>query len=183
MNAIDLLRTRTSHARLTEPGPSDVELKQILEAGLRAPDYGHLRPWEFVVVSGERRQALGDIFAESQILKGCEDEAVLKKARNALLRAPVVIAGVLRAKDSDKVSRTEQAAAVACALYGMSLASNALGFGAVWRTGPYSTDPHVLSALGAAPGDEVIGYLYVGTKEGPTKVIPDTPVDDYVRYY
>lgn len=183
MNAIELLRARNSHARLIEPGPNESELEQILESGLRAPDYGHLRPWEFVIVAGDRRDALGEVFAESQRLKGCEDEAVLNKARNAPLRAPLLIAGLLRAQQSEKVSRTEQTAAVACALYGMSLASNALGFGAVWRTGPYSTDPHVVAALGGAPADEVIGYLYVGTRQGPSKVIPDTPLDSYARYF
>lgn len=183
MDAIELLRTRNSHGRLTDPGPSEPELEQILEAGLRAPDYGHLRPWEFVIVTGERRAALGELFAESQRLKGCEDDAVLSKARNAPLRAPLLIAGLLRAKPSEKVSRTEQGAAVACALYGMSLASNALGFGTVWRTGPYSTDPHVIAALGGAPGDEVIGYLYVGTRQGPSKVIPDTPLSSYARRF
>ena len=80
MSAIDTLLNRNSHARLVDPGPDAAELNTILQAALRAPDHGRLRPWRFVVVAGDRRQALGDVFVRSLRLKGVDDPAKLEKA-------------------------------------------------------------------------------------------------------
>ncbi len=58
-DVLHLLHTRNSAPKLTEPGPDDAALEQILGAALRAPDHARLRPWRFLTVQGERRQALG----------------------------------------------------------------------------------------------------------------------------
>ena len=79
---------------------------------------------------------------------------------------------LLKFKDHPKVERNEQIGSAAAATYAMSLAANALGFGSMWRTGLYATDPHVISALGGGDKDEVIGFLYLGTREGPSKLTP-----------
>jgi nitroreductase len=50
--ALDVLLSRQSQWPLTEPGPADTELDLIIDAALRAPDHGNLRPWRFV---GRRR--------------------------------------------------------------------------------------------------------------------------------
>ncbi|EED36165.1 nitroreductase family protein [Luminiphilus syltensis NOR5-1B] len=164
-----------------EPGPDAGQLNDIFAAGLRAPDHQRLRPWHFVVVEGDRRAALGALFEESLLLRKPDaSEAERTKALRAPLRAPVMIAGLLRYVEHPKVPRVEQAAAVACALYGMSLAANDLGFGGMWRTGPYAQDPLVISRLGGAPGDEVIGFLYLGTQEGAAKPLPDESIQDFV---
>ena len=65
MDAMELLLNRTSIApRLhQEPAPSDAELGQILAAACRAPDHGRLRPWRFIVIRGEARARLGEVFA------------------------------------------------------------------------------------------------------------------------
>ena len=63
------------------------------------------------------------------------------------------------------------------------LAADALGFGCVWRTGGYATDPHVVEALGGDPGDQVIGFLYIGTRDGPSKLIPEESLESLVSYF
>lgn len=45
MSAIDVLLSRSSTSELAEPAPDGRDLDQILQAGLRAPDHGKLRPW------------------------------------------------------------------------------------------------------------------------------------------
>ncbi len=65
MSTLDTLLHRNSHPRLTEPGPDADQLQTILQAALRAPDHGRLRPWRFVVISGDRRAALGECFQRS----------------------------------------------------------------------------------------------------------------------
>ena len=179
---IQLLTERVSHASLGLPGPSRNELDTIIRAGMRAPDHAMQRPWHFVIVQGERRNALGLVLNESLKLRGVTDEAQLNKALKAPLRAPVVIAVLLKFKDHPKVERNEQIGSAAAATYAMSLAANALGFGSIWRTGLYATDPHVISALGGGDKDEVIGFLYLGTREGPSKLTPALDPEDYITH-
>ena len=181
-DTLDTLLNRNSHPRLTEPGPDPEQLNVILRSAMRAPDHGRLRPWRFVVIAGERREALGRCFQASLRLRGVADKAQLTKAASAPMRAPIIIAGLLRAVAHEKISRDEQGHAVAAALHGAQLAADALGFGCVWRTGGYATDPYVIEALGGAADDQVIGFLYVGTREGPSKVLADEPVESLVSY-
>ena len=176
MSVIEALHTRNSHARLTTPGPDHDQLNSILSAGLRAPDHGRLRPWHFTVISGGARERLGSTFERALLLTTPEaDAAQCQKARCAPLRAPLIIAGMLKPKEHPKVPRVEQAVAVGCALHSMQIAADALGFSSMWRTGNYASDPLVIKELGGEPGDEIIGFLYIGTQEGPAK--PLCPMD------
>ena len=180
--AIKLLTERVSHASLGLPGPSQKDLDTIIRAGMRAPDHAMQRPWHFVIVEGERREAFGKVLNESLKLRGVTDEAQFDKALKAPLRAPVIIAVLLKFKDHPRVERNEQIGSAAAATYAMSLAASALGFGSMWRTGLYATDPHVISALGGGDKDEVIGFLYLGTREGPSKLTPALDPEDYITH-
>ncbi len=181
---IAALQNRNSHPRLTTPAPDDAELEGIFTAGLRAPDHGRLRPWQFLVVEGDARERLGVIFEQALVLANPEaSDAERTRARSAPLRAPLIIAGLLKATAHPKIPRQEQVAAVACALHGMLLAAEALGFAGMWRTGSYARDPWVLRELGAAPEDEVIGFLYLGSAEGSPKPIDRPVIADYVRRF
>ncbi len=50
--ALEVLLSRQSVSALQEPAPDDADLALILEAGLRAPDHGRLRPWRFILIRG-----------------------------------------------------------------------------------------------------------------------------------
>ncbi|RPW88762.1 nitroreductase family protein, partial [Pseudomonas aeruginosa] len=65
MEALDALLTRVSHARLSDPAPSPEQLDRLFRVALRAPDHGQLRPWRFILVEGEGRRALGDLYARA----------------------------------------------------------------------------------------------------------------------
>ena len=116
-DTLDTLLNRNSHPRLTEPGPDPEQLNVILRSAMRAPDHGRLRPWRFVVIAGERREALGRCFQASLRLRGVADKAQLTRrpphrcARRSLLPD-------YRAVAHEKISRDEQGHAVAAALQG-----------------------------------------------------------------
>ena len=67
MDALAALSTRHSIAPpfLTGPGPDAAMLAEILAAGASAPDHGRLRPWRFIVIRGDARERLGEVFAEA----------------------------------------------------------------------------------------------------------------------
>lgn len=184
MSVIQALCQRNSQPRLIDPGPTEAEIAQMVQCAVRAPDHGHLRPWQFVAITGERRNALGDVFVRSlQLRQPDAPEAEIQRARTAPLRAPVMLAGLLAVKEHPKISRTEQIGAVACALHSVLLAAEALGYSAIWRTGPYATDPLVIRELGGAPQDEVVGFIYLGSAGAPAKPLPNESVADYLRYF
>ena len=180
---LELLTDRVSHSALGLPGPTPDQITDIVRAGMRAPDHGLLRPWYFVVIEGDRREQLGTVLQNSLRLRGVTDESQLAKALKAPERAPTIIAVMLQFKNHPKVERNEQIGSAAAAAYAMSLASNALGFGSMWRTGVYATDPSVVAALGGGVQDEVIGFLYLGTREGPSKKLPVLDPAEFMTHF
>ena len=68
MDAIELLLTRQSDAKLTAPGPNSEQLDIIKQAALRVPDHGCIAPWQFIVVQGDARHKLGEIYHKCRVL-------------------------------------------------------------------------------------------------------------------
>jgi nitroreductase len=178
MDALTALQTRTANPRLVEPAPQGAELDAILKAGLRAPDHGMLRPWRFLLVSGEARQKLGELFVAAM---QPEAEDRRKKLLESPLRAPLLIIGVATVKEADGIPAIEQVSSMAAALQNMSVAIHALGFGSVWRTGAVAYDARVKQALGLSATDAIVGFLYVGTPTFRDRPVPEVAIADYVQ--
>ena len=60
------------------------------------------------------------------------------------------------------------------------LAAPALGYGAVWKTGAAAYDPTVKLALGLNVDDDIVGFLYIGTRTGGSSPFPRPEVRDFV---
>lgn len=176
MEVIPAMLGRVSCPKLVAPGPSAAELDTLLRCALRAPDHGLLRPWRFLVVQGEARQALGELFAEAERIRNpqASPEALDKLRRNPL-RAPVVLVCVAVTVPGHKVPVIEQVASTAAAVQNLQLAADALGYGAMWRTGPMASDPHVKACLGFEARDEIVAFLYLGSVDGERRraEVPD----------
>ncbi|WP_370298329.1 nitroreductase family protein [Pontibacterium sp.] len=179
MDALELLHNRVSCPLLLEPAPTAEQMDNLFKAALRAPDHAALRPSRFLVVEGEQRDALGEIYLKA----GLEDdpeltEAKQTKLRNAPLRAPVVVVAVAHKTDHPKVPFSEQLITVGCATHAMLYAAHAQGVGAMWRTGPMAYHPTVMAGLGLAENEEIVGFLYLGTP----KVVRQAPEVDTAPY-
>ncbi|WP_117316366.1 nitroreductase family protein [Chromatocurvus halotolerans] len=178
---IDLLLQRNSAPRLTLPGPDTQEQKLMFQAALRAPDHLWLRPWRFLVVEGERREALGRVMLDCLLRRDPEaDETVRAKALNAPLRAPLLIVVLADITEHPKVPAVEQRLSAGCAAHAILLAAEALGYSGVWRTGNPAYDPEVVAALGGSRDEEITAFLYIGTREGTAKTLPAMSTDDFV---
>ncbi|MBV9666430.1 MAG: nitroreductase family protein, partial [Actinobacteria bacterium] len=68
-DALEVIRARRSIGRLTEPAPSEEELRQILEAGAAAPDHGELMPWRFIVLRGDAKDAFGEVLVDAYVAR------------------------------------------------------------------------------------------------------------------
>ncbi len=178
--ALDVLFRRRSIGRLTEPAPTDDELAQILRAGAAAPDHGELRPFRFIVLRGEGKEAFGEVLADAYLkrveLVGAQPEpAKLSKERTKLGRAPIVVVVAAVHVRDEKIPWEDQVGAANAAAQNILLAATALGYGSMWRTGDLVFDAHVKEALGLTELDAVVGFLYLGTSHPGGAKPPNEP--------
>ncbi|HSG59901.1 MAG TPA: nitroreductase family protein [Pseudomonadales bacterium] len=179
--SIDLLLNRNSAAMLTEPAPSGEALQRMFKAAMRAPDHGNLKPWRFITVSGDRRTDLGELFAVAAAQRnGNLTTEQLERIVAQPLRAPLLVVVVSSPIDHPKIPQIEQEYAAACAAFAILLAAEAEGFAGIWRTGDNAFDETVASGLGLTKQEQVVGFLYLGTRRGEPRVLPEIDLSQYL---
>jgi nitroreductase len=169
MDAIEALNTRASAKTFGEVAPTTEHLAIVLQAAVRAPDHGRLRPWRFMVIEGDQRRKLGDLLAASALRRvpGL-GEGDLERERGKALRAPLIILVACRIVPGTKVPAIEQLMAAGAAAQNILLALHALGYVAAWKTGEAAYDTEVKKALGFAADDHIVGFIYTGGGAGAT---------------
>jgi nitroreductase len=178
---LHFLHNRNSSPKLTEPAPSPEEMQCIFKAAMRAPDHAWLHPWRFITISGERLEAFGQVLEQCLMLRDPDaNQAARDKARAAPLRAPLLVVVVARISEHPKVPPSEQRLSSGCAAHGILLAAEALGYAGIWRTGDPAFDRNVMDALGLGEDEEITGFLYLGSRAGPAKPIPQLSTAEFV---
>ena len=178
---LKFLQQRNSSPKLTTPGPSGPDMEHIFRAALRAPDHARMRPSRFITIAQERRVGFGALLERCLLLRNPDaDEAALIKARNSPLRAPLLVVVVVKVALHPKVPPIEQRFSGACAAQAVLLASEASGFAGIWRTGAAAFDRAVMTGLGLAEDEEIIAFLYIGSRNGAAKVIPPLDTTEFV---
>jgi nitroreductase len=173
MDAIELLLGRDSAVKLEAPGPSRDEIDLMLQSASRAPDHGRLRPGRVVIIVTEKREAFGELLAASMQRREPDmSPQMLQKEREKALRAPIIVAIAAHVQKGHKIPEVEQIAATAAAAQNIMLAAHAQGYGAMWKTGAPAYDATVKRALGFDEQDEVLGFLYLGTRIGGASTVP-----------
>ena len=161
-----LHRRSVPRKKLTEPGPTERELAQMLEAASRVPDHGKMVPFWFVVFQGQEKsdfeEVLADIMAQDKPKK---DEDKLQATAEKLMSSPLVIAVISSVRESKKIPAWEQFLSVGAACQNLVLAANALGYGINWLTEWYSYDDRVKKALHLNDKENIAGFFFIGTAE------------------
>lgn len=142
-------------------------IEQVIQAGAWAPNHHRTEPWRFIVLAGDEREALGDVMAEARRDEmgpelSDEDQRALEKERAKPLRAPVVITVAAVPTRGPKVVEIEEVEATAAAVENMVLAAQALGLGAMWRTGKAAYNPEVKRFLRLPEEASIVAFLYLG---------------------
>lgn len=179
MDTLEAIKTRHSVGKVKADSlPRDV-IEKLLGAGSQAPNHFRVRPWRFVVLTGDGRSKLGDVMAASQHtrLPDLPPEG-LDKTRALPLRAPVVIAVGVDKPAETKIIEVENISAVSAACQNILLAAHALGLGAMWRTGEWARDAKVKEFLGFAEDQHIAGFLYVGYPEAASESAPRPSFED-----
>ncbi len=135
MDALEDIRTRNAASRLAG-SVSQTALDSILNAGLRAPDHGLLRPWKIIVVNAEKRNRLADLFAEAALaLNPDQTSEQLQRLKSKAFRAPLILVVAARIIEHPKVPEVEQLLSAGAMAQNMCIAAHAMGLGSIWRTG------------------------------------------------
>ena len=180
-DALKNITQRNSHRKLVMPAHSDEEMQYVYQAALRAPDHAWIRPSSFIEIQGKGLERLSEAFisyAEENIDGLSEDQ--LKKYEEIPFRAPMIIVLINTPKEHPMVPEIEQIMSTATAGQNILLALNSMGYGAIWRTGTFAFNDKIGKYLDLEKGQQVVGYIYVGTTEGKPKRIPEMNVKDFV---
>ncbi|WP_416398334.1 nitroreductase [Allohahella sp. A8] len=177
----EFLHNRQSEPKLCEPAPSEAELRSILPAVCRSPDHGNLKPYRFIVLTGEAQKQLGTLFLKAETQDAGEAGLKEGKAEKILgkpLRAPMIIVGVARLDEQHKVPVIEQWLAAGCAVQTLSLLLENSGYGVMWRSGSFAYSEIVRQGLGLADNEQICAFLYCGTVEQHKQNRPALPSED-----
>jgi len=169
MDIVDFLKTRgsTPWRVLGEPGPDEEEIREFLAAAVAAPDHGAIRPWRFIVVRGEARKALAQVFTDALLQRQPDaNEATVEKDWDRMRRVPLLIVVAASVMEHPKVPPSEQLVSTGLAAQAILLAAQAKGYGGVILTGDHAYDPTVKAALGLKAEDHIVAFVYIGTPEG-----------------
>ncbi|NNM62605.1 MAG: nitroreductase [Steroidobacteraceae bacterium] len=167
MELIEAIMTRSSAARLIEPGPGPEQLALMLEAAGRAPDHGRLKPWRLRVLDRAGRTGFLDALVEARRRRAPQaTEEQLRAERDKNLRAPLlVVVGCVVQRDHPKVPEVEQILAAGAATQNLILSAHALGYATMWKTGPAAYDPAVKASVGLQADDHIVAIVHIGTRE------------------
>ena len=168
-----LARRRSASAlALTAPAPGKAELDILLRLAVRVPDHGKLSPWRFVILEGDAKA--GFIAGLEAIAAGRPDGAKAA-AKLGKIRVPPLTVAVISAPREGEIPEWEQRLSAGAVCMMLSLAAQAMGYGANWITDWYAYDKAAGRLLGLAENERVAGFVHLGAvSEAPLeRVRPD----------
>ena len=159
---------------LREPGPDDEALAWITAAALRAPDHGGLVPWRLVAVRGAARERLAAAFEQAALEAGKAAESASLERERAL-QAPVTLTVIARIDAGHPIAPVhEQWAAIGGAIANLLNAAHALGYGGKMLSGGKVRSASLTRAF-CAPGEQLVGWIVLGTPARPPRGRHDKP--------
>ena len=170
-NVINFLHSRRSVVakKMLPQEPSQSDLDDIIDCGLRVPDHSNVQPWKLVVLQGESRKQ----FDEQTILPAAEADAQepltamqreLESTR--MQRGGVVIAVLCTPVIPHKIPLWEQQLSSAAVCTHLLIAAQSLDYAAQWLTEWPAYNKNVIADLGGDPAsDQIAGFIHIGKKQ------------------
>lgn len=182
MEALDLLLNRASQPRLVAPAPDGETLDNIMQAALQVPDHACLRPWKFIVCTGDGLTKLGQLFDVAAKQENMSEQAQ-QKAPQLPMRAPMVIVAIAKYQEHEKVPWVEQVASASCSVHAMQMTAVAQGYAGIWRTGKFAQSPMVKQGFDLNDKDEIVGFLYLGSAVTKTRARATKSTEQFFDFW
>jgi len=182
---LSLLQTRRSGKpqTMTGPGPTEVELAQMLRIAIRVPDHGKLHPWRFVSVRDDQRDELGAVLRRALSEEDpCATIAHHNKEDEFAHYGGALVVLISAPLEGHKIPVWEQQ--LSCGAVGMNLlnAASALGYVAGWVTGWRTYSPRVTAAF-CRPGEHIAGFIFIGQSVIELEERPRPEITDVVSVW
>jgi Nitroreductase len=180
MEFFEVIKKRRA-VRIYKSDPvSREDILTILEAAHAAPSGRNLQSWDFLVVSGDKKDAMGESYGK--ITEGYTrdwDPAVREvhvKYASTYGDAPVILV-VLAATDSIPGVNKMHLETGCAAMENIMLAATALGLGTCWMTGPLQDEANLRKLLEIPDDMQIVAVTPLGHPvswpEPPAFPVPD----------
>jgi nitroreductase len=178
MDLTEAILTRRSIRKFKpDPVPREI-LEKILKLSMCAPSGMNTQPWEYVVVSGEKRDGLIEIISTSiKFIDGRLKTLFKEKMQNIihgffkdLGGAPVVVL-VLTGIHSKGYVNDSAVQSVAAMVQNLSLLAHAEGLGSCWMVGPNHVQKEIFEYLGITD-KQLVALLPIGYPDQSPPVPP-----------
>lgn len=192
---LSTIKQRRSVRLFTDQPVPEMDLLTMLSAANRAPSAHNQQSWRFIVLRGEKKQALAELVNARAGEFPRPSCALLRMASRTIVSAPVVVAvantGELIRHGGDLFQvnreaaldffRTMEIQSSAAAVENLLLAATSMGIGTVWLGILYLIKHEVLTFL-EEPDGEFMAVIPVGyparVSDGPKK----RPLAVSIRY-
>jgi len=175
----EILRTiaqRRSIRQFRDKAVDDELIRKMLDAANKAPSAHNQQSWRFIVVRGDKKQALAQLVTDKSFNFPKPASSILRMAARSITNAPVVVAvinsGALIEHGTElfKVGkelgkdffRTMEIQSSSAAVQNLLLAATSLGLGSVWLGILFIIKDEVRVFLGESKGEFMavipIGY-------------------------
>lgn len=160
-------RHSTPSRLLGLPGPTEDEVRALVEAAAHVSDHGRLQPWRLLSIHGEARGALGRALVALREARGeVLDDAVRTKDLQRFAHAPLVLAVIARITPDHKIPEVEQLLSAGALAQNLLIGACALGYGAQWLTGWPAYDGQAQRTLGLEANEKIVAFIHIGTPQG-----------------
>ena len=166
---LDFLKTRRSVTakKMARGNVTEDHLRQILEAGIRVPDHGALKPWKLRVIRGTTQKQLDEEVIFAEFIKANPDASAETQSieKNRFQRADTVIAVISSPVEHKSITEWEMHLSAGAVCTTLLYAAQSLDYAAQWLTEWYAYNDNLLQRLGGVPGkDRIAGFIYIGEK-------------------
>ena len=166
---LDFLETRRSVTakKITRGNVTEDHLRQILQAGIRVPDHGALKPWKLRVIRGTTQKQLDEEVIFAEFIKANPDASAETQSieKNRFQRADTVIAVISSPVEHKSITEWEMHLSAGAVCTTLLYAAQSLDYAAQWLTEWYAYNGNLLQRLGGVPGkDRIAGFIYIGEK-------------------
>lgn len=188
MSILQTIHDRRSIGKLHAPMPSDEELTLAIKTAMTAPDHKQLKPWQFVVLTGDALDEFGQklLQAGEQLAKDkgeTLDDTARTKFANMPKRAPMIITVSTDIKEHEKVPPFEQLLSTGAMIQTLLIALKSMGYDSVWRTGELTNHNVIKTYFKVAQKDTICGFVYVGSSDVVMPSRDEVALDDFVTFY
>ena len=157
-------RRSASAPQLGLPAPSTEEMDLLIKIGFRVPDHGKLGPWRMVRFTRETKARLVE---KLKALALSRDDRKAEGALQKLSIPPEALLVISSPVFPYKKPLWEQQLSAAAICQNLLIAAGAMGYGGNWITDWYSYDDEAKAILGLANGENVAGWIMLGTPTEP----------------